>query len=505
MEEATIALEAEFTAAVWTNIAGDLLLQAAPLHGEYGIRGTGPDELVAGTGFLRFALDNGESNTAAKKGYYSPGHADQRSGFDDGLQVRAKFTYGGTPYYKLVGRLSEITPTAGLFRDLVTNVQAVDWFDQAGSQKISQLAIQSSKRVDQVLPAIISDMPIAPRATSYATGIETFSRLFDTDSDERMSPLSLFSKLARNEYGLIYLKGDTSGGETLRFDSRHTRALNTTVLATLDNTMDELEIEYSRAEVKNLVRARIYPKKVDTAATTVLYTAQQKFTIGPGQSITLILPYRDPTTARGISASDVVYPLTADTDYKFGSSEGTANDLNASLGISGTIGGNSARLVLTNNAAVTGWVNLLQLRGKGIYAYDPQIFESKDQTSINKRGELAFNYDLEQHDSAVKGEAFAAYLKNRLSVPRKVPKKVRFLANQSAALMNAFLQGEPSSRVTIKESVTALNADYFINGVSFDVEPGGLIWCEWVVVPADSSALFIWNTSRWNVDAFWAF
>jgi hypothetical protein len=201
----------------------------------------------------------------------------------------------------------------------------------------------------------------------------------------------------------------------------------------------------------------------------------------------------------------VVDPLTADTDYKFGSSEGSANDLNASLGIVTTIGGNSARLVLTNNASTTGWVNLLQLRGKGIYAYDPQVFESKDQASIDKRGELAMNYELEQHDAAVKGEAFAAYLKNRFSQPVKIPTRVRFLANASDALMLAFLQGEPSSRITLVESMTAINADYFINGVSFDIEPGGLIWCEWIVVPADTTAFFIWDTSRWDVDAYWAF
>jgi len=506
MEEATIALEAELSVGVWTDIMGDVLLGVVPLHGEYGIRETGLDALVARTGFLRFALDNGESNTAQKKGYYSPGHADVRVGFDESMQVRTKFTYGGTPYYKWVGRVSAPRPTAGLFRERVTNVQAVDWMDQAAAQKISQLAIQTDKRFDQLLPSILADMPIQPRATSFATGVEILSRFFDTDSDEKMSPMSLMAKGCRNELGgLVYLKGDSAGGETLRFDSRHTRPLNQTVLATLDNTMQELEVEYDRSAVRNLVLAKIYPKKVDAAATTVLYTAQQKFSLSPGQSITLILAYRDPTTGRPISATEVVSPLVGDTHYKFGSSEGSANDLNASLGQSMTIGGNTTRLLLTNNAAVTGWLNLLVLWGKGIYVYDPQTFESKDQTSINKRGELTLTWEMEQHDSPVKGEATAAYFKNRLSLPRKVPKRVSFIANQSAALMAAFLQGEPSSRIRLKETMNAFDADCFINGIAFDVLPGGRIKADWTLVPADTNAFFIWNTSRWNIDAYWAF
>jgi len=505
METATIALEAELSTGVWTDLAADVQQGSMAFGG--GILGTGPMDLVASTGSLGFTLNNSKANSGGKEGYYSPGHANQRSGFDEGTQVRVKITYGGTSYYKWVGRLSNVPPRPGIYGPRTVDVEAVDWMDQAAQQKISQLAIQTSKRVDQVLPTILADMPIAPRATSYATGVETFARIFDTDSDERMSPMALFQKLVRNEMGgLIYLKGDTAGGETLRFDSRHTRPLNTTSIITLDNTMQDVEIQYSREAVKNLVKAQIYPKRVDTAATTVLYEAQQKFPIGVGQSMTLTLPYRDPTTARPISASDVVYPLVADSDYKFGSSEGTANDLNASLGISATIGGNSTRLVLTNNASVIGWMNLgPKLRGKGIYAYDPQTLESKDTTSINKRGELTLTVDLEQHDSQVKGQAFADYLKNRNSVPHKVPRGVRFLANRSAPLMTAALQGEISSRITLKESATALNGDYFINAVHFEIAPGNLIWPTWTVVPAETQTLFIWNTSHWNIDTYWAF
>jgi len=503
MEEATIALQAELSTGVWTDLMPDVLLDRG-LGFDYGVKGVGPMDLVAGTGNLHFALDNRESNSAAKRGYYTPGHADKRSGWDESIQVRTKFTYGGSDRYKWLGRIASIEPKAGSFLGGDAQVRAVDWMDIASRAKLKQLGIVSSKRVDQILPTIFADMPVPPRATSYATGVETFAAFFNTDRDEGMSVLALLQKAARNEYGLIYPKGDSTGGGTLRFDSRHSRGLNQTSIVTLDQTMLDLDVSYDRQYIYNLVKARVFPLKVDAAATTVLYELQVPLSIGAGQSVTLELPYRDPTTAKRISATAVVDPLVADTGFKFGSSQGTANDLNASLGKSLTIGGNTTVATLTNNASVLGWLNLLKLFGEGIYPYDPQTLEARDQTSIDKRGELLLQFDLEQIASATKGESYAVYLKNRCHLPQKLARRVRFLANQSATLMTAALDGEPSSRFTMKESMTAINSDWFINAVQFDVQVGGLIYCEWIAMPADTTPMWIWNTSKWNTDT-WVF
>lgn len=499
MEEATIALEAELSAGVWTDLIADSLLGAGPLHGEYGIRGTGPLDLIASTGILRFILDNGASNSAGKPGYYTPGHVDQRSGFDESTKVRTKFTYGGTSYYKMLARISDVAPSAGLFREARTTVTALDWMDQAAAQKIAQLGIQTNKRGEELLALVLADMPIQPRATSFDTGIETLARFFDTDSDEKMSPMSLMAKMARNELGgRIYVMGDTAGGETLRFEHRRRRILTATAFATLDQTMDELEIEYSRKAVYNVVRARVYPKEIDAVA-VVIYTLQSPIPISTGQSVTLVLPFRDPATARALSASDVTWPPAA-ADFKFGANEGDYGELNAALTFpSYTVGGNSARVTITNAGSVPGWLNKLEVWGKGIKAYDPLTYEARDQASIDDRGETVLTWELEQHDNLLKAEALAGFKLLEWKQPRKVPQRVRFLANKSSALMLAFLQGEPGSRVTLKESLTATDADYFINAVGFDVEPGGLIWCEWTVEPAYSLPIWIIGVSQIGV------
>jgi hypothetical protein len=57
--------------------------------------------------------------------------------------------------------------------------------------------------------------------------------------------------------------------------------------------------------------------------------------------------------------------------------------------------------------------------------------------------------------------------------------------------------------------VTAVSGDYFVNRVRLEAQPLGggqvALWAELAVVPASGQALFIWDTSRWDVDTYWAF
>jgi hypothetical protein len=503
VETFTYVVQAELSTGVWTDISADVLQEPAPRFA-YGIFGAGPIDLVAGTGQFTFQLNNSQSNAGGKLGYYTPGHTNCLAGWDEGVQVRTKLSYGGTDYYKWVGRVARPAVAPGLLDDRRVEVSALDWMEQADVALISQLAIQSSKRVDQLLATAVAGMQIAPRATSYATGIETLTTAFNTDFDERVSPRVLFQKMMENELGgFLYLKGDTTGGETLRFDSRHTRPLNRTSAFTLSGTMRDLSVDYSKSNVYNVVKVKIQPLEVDAAATTELYLLQQKPYIVSGQSIELELSYRDPATGKRISASDIVTPLVANTHFKFGSTSGSANDLNSFLTITTSIGGNSAKVTLTNTAGVTGYVNLLKLIGKGIYSYDPVTLRSENTTSSAARGECVLTLNLEQHDSPLKGQSYADALKNIYSTPHPNI-VVRFLANQSAALLTGALAAEPSTRFTLTDYMTGVDGDYFINGLEYTLEAGKWLWCTLTAVPADVTQWWIWNTSHWTLDGYWA-
>ena len=137
---ATIALEANFSGAVWTDIIADSRA-AQGISMSRGIRGSGPTYRVASPGSMSFHLNNSALNSGSKLGYYSPDHANARSGFENGLKTRLKITYDGTTYYKFRGKVINIEPSAGQYGPRDTYVEAADYIEEMGRHKVDKVAV----------------------------------------------------------------------------------------------------------------------------------------------------------------------------------------------------------------------------------------------------------------------------------------------------------------------------------------------------------------------------
>src|SRR3989304_4711198 len=143
----TYALEMKLAGAAGagTAVTADLRLNPNAVFA-YGIGGNSPTGRMASTGSFTFGMDNSEGNSAGLVGYYSPGHANVRSGFELGIKVRLSLTRAGTTYYKFVGRLVGITPVPGAKGPRITLCSAVDWMDEAARYKLQGIATQTVKR-----------------------------------------------------------------------------------------------------------------------------------------------------------------------------------------------------------------------------------------------------------------------------------------------------------------------------------------------------------------------
>src|SRR3972149_1306131 len=164
----TYALEMKFAgdAGAWTAVTADLRLSPNPVFA-YGIGGNSPTDRMASTGSFTFGMDNSEGNSSGLLGYYSPGHANVRSGFELGIKVRFSLTRAGTTYYKFVGRLVGITPVPGAKGPRITLCSAVDWMDEAARYKLTGIATQTIRRSDQLIDTIETAMVKGAEATSY--------------------------------------------------------------------------------------------------------------------------------------------------------------------------------------------------------------------------------------------------------------------------------------------------------------------------------------------------
>ena len=492
-----VQIEFNGVGAGWTSVIDDVRAAPAPSL-SYGIMGNGPLDRVASTGTLTFALDNSAGNSGSKLGYYSPGHANARSGFELGIRARVVIVYSGTTYYKFIGTLIEIDPQAGQYGDRATLCTVVDWMDEAAQQKLNGLAVQVGKRADELIASVVGNLTRQPVATSYTAAQLACPYAFDTVEDESTTALSELAKIADSDLGFVYLRGDTSTGGVLTFHDRRVRQNPGAAVATLSETMSGLQVIRKRGNIYNRLRAVIHPRVVDSAATTVLFTLDQSNppALAASESLTIFAPYSNPTLREArVGGTDMVTPV-ASTDYKFGIGPGDGS-LTANLGVSVSYGGNGAIYTLTNNGTVSGFVTLLQARGRGLYDYNALTLSATDSTSKTTYGENVLTYDLAYEPRPTVGQSIITYFLAYYKSPYGSVDGVSFFANNSSALMTAALACEPGSLITLTETVTGIaTGQYFVHSVTLTLIGPNILECQWLLAPRfDTTDYWILDTS----------
>lgn len=491
MPKPTITVEAQFSPGIWSDISSDVL---RPISVRRGIDGSGPLDLVASTGQLQLSLLNSQLNSGGKLGYYSPDHANARSGFDLGLRLRLKLDDGvNTPIYKFYGKVVEIIPGFGQKGERITELFAVDIMDELSIQNVSLLAVQTEKRNDQLVASLIAELPTAPLATDYGTGPDTFAYALHNDRDEKTAILSALQKAMQSGLDYLFPRGDTTGGETLVYQSRHDRINLNTISATFDDSMRGLEVIRSADNLANRIVVVSHPVQLDADADTVLFTLQNEFSVQPAETVTITARYRDPSGAdTRISGIQIVDFLVSDTDYKMSSVSGDGgNDLNPQANISLGIGANAAELSIENTGSVPGYINHLQIRGKGIYLYDPVEYVAEDSASVSAYGERPLNFELPNNDNVNTGKDFGDHLLNAHKDPGTQVEALRLAPNSSQALLEAAVGLEPGQRIALSETVTGLDAEYFIQGFDLRIQPNDLLEIEYTLKQAGTVAYWL--------------
>ena len=476
---------------VWTNRWDDVIAESK-VKASYGIKGFLPTQRVGTSGKMTFQLNNGENNSQSKLGLYSPGHANAQLGFEIGMPVRLKFEYNEIRYYKFYGTIREPKPLPGQYRKRVTSVTAVDFMTDMSEHKLDLLEVSVNSTSNQLVSAIIGNMTRQPNSSDIEVGQSIFAFAADGLKDEKTTALAGLQRTVLSEFGYAYTIGDSAGGGKFRYEDRHERVTNTTIEATL--TEDEIATLDPVRTDKNLfnrVEAKTFPRDVGSS-NEILYSVPNPVSIGPGNTETIIARYRDPNqeSAR-ISGTTMVTPVK-DTDYKFGSSEGGgSNDMNDDLGVDVTFGANSAKIVLTNNAVSSGFLNLMQLRGLAIRLFDSATALALDSTSKLAYGDRPLNMSLLYQDSALEGQDFADVTLSLWKDPRNLVKSVGFWANQDATRLVDALEIEPGDRVSLSESLSAIDDEFFVNGVEFVIHPAKTIFCKWFPAPASDASFWL--------------
>lgn len=505
-EITSFLIEAKLDGSNWTDITPDVIISAGIRFG-YGIRGHGPLDRMAGSGQLSFSLNNSATNSGSLLGYYTPEHANVRTGFELNLPIRIRIKagslygsgaqYGSTSYgankVKFLGKVSSIKIIPGSNRERRTMVTAQDFMWEMTKHKMDLLTTQESVASGTLFASIIGNMTEVPEGTSYATGQETFTHGADDLKDEKSTALAAAQKVVMSEFGYGYVKGDG----TLVFEDRHSR-INTEPIFTLDGS-DVALAPYERGFdlVFNVVKGVSFPRDVGSSP-EVLFTGQRIIEIGAGKTETMTARYSDPgARSTRVGAKDIVTPL-ADTDFKFGSvGDGSSNDKNADLSITVTEGANSAELALENTSGSTGYVNLLQLRGTILRTYDPIEIELEDTTSTAAYGKRELTLNLPYQENHLVTTDLATQVLSQYKDPRFIIPSIGTKA-KSGLRMEAAIALEPGNRITFSDDLGILDNDYFVQAVDFEYLGDGAIQAIWSVREASAEQSWLLGVSNFS-------
>ncbi len=519
----SIVLEGRFDGVNYVDFYEDTI---APITCGYGIFGNGPIDKVGNIGEIKFKLKN-QINSANLLGYYSPGNANCRSGFAPGLKIRLYFVLDGVKIYKWRGIIptNGINPIPGKNGVRYTEVTAKSWMYRAAIHRLRNVVNTTNKTAAQGIALVLADMDEQPLAVDYRTCESTFPTVFDMMTSQTTA-LSEIAKLTQSELGYTY---ETRHG--LMVEGRLTRNEEKAVLdefpmATadmeyvwdgVDILIDEngeellyadsttaifddsqIEMEITRGEqFYNSVKYTVYPRRVDANATTVLYNLASP-TLIPASATGIVFSgnYKDPTgVAKQVNGIDMVTPV-ATTHYKmYANSDGTGTDLTANLTVTAEFTQSSFKYTITNNVATAGYITFLQAVGRGVYTDMPIEYLVEDATLISTHGDVPLTIDMKYQADPMVAARYADITLLQTKQFRYEINSVKFCANKSGDMLFAFLYLEPGDRVRIKETVTGIAADYFIQGVNFEITKGNLVFFTWVLRAA---GLDTFNFVKWT-------
>lgn len=243
----------------WVDISSDVL--ASPgLSCNTGIKGNRETDRVASAGSLRFELKN---NT----GKYTPGSGTAHADWNKGTPIKVVFTSPGKSKTKFIGRVTSIKLKYE-YNNNRASITALDWMHFATQLPLDIPALQTDKKANEIIDTIVGFSPIAPTATSYQTGTQTFPYAFH-DNTVKTTAYSEITKATLSEWGYAYVKGDG----TLVFEANGGRSATQKEITVVDEVSGFLLLEdgsYLLLEDGGRIELEPYDVSTESATATTI-------------------------------------------------------------------------------------------------------------------------------------------------------------------------------------------------------------------------------------------
>lgn len=482
---------AHYQAAAWTAVTGDVLLDPV-LKFRIGINGNGPADRIANVGLCSFYLNNDRTNSAGLQGYYAPNHANARAGFTFGTLTRVSFVYSGTTYRRFIGKIEHIDPEPGQYISGRTRVQVADLMSDIIETDLRNVTLQTSTTEDSLLRTLLEALPVTAQPLGYDldTGLDTVPYAFD-DLGQGMEAVRPASQLLISTLGF----GSINSHGIWTYENRQARQTSASSYTFDDDVLTGLVVPSSLDGVYNHIRIVTHPRRIDAAATTVLYslftnTAKEadatdisRTSIAAGATLESWGDYFNPSNIKQkIGGTAQVSPV-ATTDYKANSAaDGTGTNKTADITVVAEFFATTVKFTITNNDAALVFITKLQCRGKGLYS---EATETVESTSSQPYGDRPVNIDMPYQGSSTTAKDLADYLLEQFESPSNHAHSLTFDPQRSNAMMLAALSASIGDRITVTETMTGLTmVDVFIHSIDIEVRSGARLSCVFGLSPS---------------------
>lgn len=488
-ETAMMVVEAELAGfgLGWTAIYEDL---ASPdvVFGR-GFQSDSPDDLIAAPATCQLTMRNDANTTGGLIGYYGPDNANCRTGWAEGIRIRARLRSGITLRQRFIGFVQTITPTLGLYNGQTVAVTAASWLALASTTLATGLSAQVNQRGDQLTQTLLALAQFQPPATSFSAGADTYPYAFDDLDPTQATILDGIDSTVRSGLDRVWEQADG----TLVYEPKAIRRSNPASLFVVTDAAPVAQPGFAvaggsltRQLADRINRAQItgHPRSIDASA-VVLYSypiSASNPSIANGATVTIRAPYVDRNQlAQQVGGFNMLIKSGGGStigtsgslptaDFQFTSAPaGGGSDVSSQVPVSVVYEARQATFTVGPNASgAIAYFNLLQCRGQGIYDYVQAVGSASNPTSISQFGGQTLSIDCPYQTDQTFLQTLAAYIVEVYGVSlSRFDQGISFFVHAGdTATLDQLLAREISDPIGVTETVSGITAGpYWINAI----------------------------------------
>jgi hypothetical protein len=250
------------------------------------------------------------------------------------------------------------------------------------------------------------------------------------------------------------------------------------------------------------------------SSNTVLWTLAESGAdsplLAPRESKRFWAVFPNPDSATDAIHVDSWAAPVATTDYITNTvSDGSGTDHTADTAVSDVEEGPNIReRIVTNNASVSVYLTLLQVRGKVVTRNDPVRLRATDTDSQTAYGKRNFTLQSQLMPDTAEGQSWADYHLSIYKDPIPIV-EIWVNANRDHTHLVEALSRDISDRITLvatNDAGLGINEDFFIEAEKHVINSDRVHWVRWRLSPASGySNFWILNTSALGTETVLAY